>query len=272
MTHGRPGFDRVERIVLRVPNVEAAAKFYSEQLGLKLDRRQPRAAALKFANGSTELIVHDDRQHGDIEVVIGVKDVRALRDRADALQLTFLTPPAPSGNGWRATVRDPFGNVWTIADHGGEPHHEDPAVETGGLFGEAPEDPNHDRQKLIEVYVQVARTADDLPYTPHFERLYTLYTRSLPEPTPSRNAVWRQLLTLRKSGRLPKLGVATSKPPKIDQSDRDRLRDLLGDDLGKRDRLPYTDRCDEIVAAFNRNFARAWSPHVVWRLIATLAK
>ena len=131
------GFDRVERIVLRVANVEAAAKFYSETLGLHLDRRQPRAAALKFAGGTTELIVHDDRQHGDIEVVIGVSDVRALRDQAEALQLTFLSPPAPSAHGWRATVRDPFGNVWTLADQGGDAEPEEPSIETGGLFGEA---------------------------------------------------------------------------------------------------------------------------------------
>jgi len=266
-------FQGVDRVVLRVPNVEAAAKYYDEVLGLCVDRRQPRVAAMKFATGGPELILHDDHHRGDLEVVIAVADVRALREKADYLQLTFLTPPSKSGNGWRATVRDPFGNVWTIADKGGEPSA-DPDAEAGGLFGEAEADiePNQNRGKLIEAYTQIARTADDLPYTPHFERLYSIYTRFLAEPLPDRNAVWVQLLRLRKAGKLPKLGVAASKPPKIDRADRDKLLALLGDDIGKRDRLPYTPRCDEIVAAFNRNFARAWSPHVVWRLIATLAK
>ena len=72
-------FTGVDRVVLRVPNVEAAAKYYNEVLGLTIDRRQPRAAALKFAEGGPELILHDDRNHGDLEVVIGVADVRALR-------------------------------------------------------------------------------------------------------------------------------------------------------------------------------------------------
>ena len=268
-------FQGVDRVVLRVPNVDAAAKYYDEVLGLTIDRRQPRAAALKFAEGGPELILHDDRNHSDLEVVISVADVRALREKADYLQLTFLTQPSPSpsGHGWRATIRDPFGNIWTIADKGGQPSAQ-PGPETGGLFGEAETEaePNQDREKLIEVYTQIGRTADDLPYTPHFERLYSVYTRFLVEPLPDRNAVWIQLLRLRKAGKLPKLGVAASRPPKIERTDRDKLRDLLGDDIGKRDRLPYTTRCDEIVAEFNKNFARAWSPHVVWRLIATLAK
>ena len=47
---------------------------------------------------------------------------------------------------------------------------------------------------------------------------------------------------------------------------------MLGADIGKRDRLPYTKRFDEIVDAFNRTQPRAISPHLVWRLVATLAK
>ena len=48
--------------------------------------------------------------------------------------------------------------------------------------------------------------------------------------------------------------------------------DELGADIGKRDRLPYSKRFDQIVDEFNRTQPRAISPHLVWRLVATLAK
>ena len=57
-----------------------------------------------------------------------------------------------------------------------------------------------------------------------------------------------------------------------DPAHRQQLRDMLGPDIGKRDRLPYTKRFDEIVDTFNRTQPRPVSPHLVWRLVATLAK
>ena len=47
-----------------------------------------------------------------------------------------------------------------------------------------------------------------------------------------------------------------------------------GKDMGKRDRLPYTEKFDTIVDQFNkyRGARNNLSPHLVWRLVATLAK
>ena len=61
-------------------------------------------------------------------------------------------------------------------------------------------------------------------------------------------------------------------PPEISPEDRDRLKQMLGQDIGKRDRLPYTDRFDKLVDEFNAAQTRKISPHLVWRLVATLAK
>jgi len=47
---------------------------------------------------------------------------------------------------------------------------------------------------------------------------------------------------------------------------------LLGDDIGRRDRLPYTERFDKLVDQFNQTQKRPLSPHLVWRLVAKLAK
>jgi outer membrane receptor protein involved in Fe transport len=92
------------------------------------------------------------------------------------------------------------------------------------------------------------------------------------DPKPTRQEVWRQLLNLRKGGKLPKLGEARSKPPDVSPEDKARLREMLGADIGKRDRLPYTPRFDQLVDAFNKTQGRPISPHLVWRLVATLAK
>ena len=128
------------------------------------------------------------------------------------------------------------------------------------------------RDALVKAYEQVGRTADDLPYTPHFESLYSRYSAAYPQSKPTRQEVWRHLLNLRKGGKLPKLGEARSHPPEIDADARQRLRDMLGADIGKRDRLPYTDRFDRLVDEFNESLEKRLSPHLVWRLVATLAK
>ena len=70
------------------------------------------------------------------------------------------------------------------------------------------------RDALIAMYEKIGRTADDLPYTPHFETLYSGYANRLGDPKPTRAEVWRHLLNLRKGGKLPKLGEARSIPPK----------------------------------------------------------
>ena len=47
---------------------------------------------------------------------------------------------------------------------------------------------------------------------------------------------------------------------------------MLGEDIGRRDRLPYTERFDKLVDRFNQTQKRPLSPHLVWRLVAKLAK
>ncbi len=269
-------FKSVDRILLRVPNVASATKFYVDVLGLTLDRQQPSAAAMKFESGDTELILHDDARRADMEVVFNVDDVRAMYEIRSDLKVDFVSTPIEAGQGYKATIRDPFGNLLTIIDHTRDTSR-DEIVTTqteGALFDDVPdEDPAQDRDALVAIYTEIGRTADDLPYTRHFEELYSKYTRNLSEPKPTPSEVWRQLLTLRKKkGGLPKLGPAISKPPAITPEQKEQLRHLLGDEIGRRDRLPYTEAFDKLVIDFNKLFARPFTPHIIWRLVATLAK
>src|SRR6185437_7715077 len=169
-----------------------------------------------------------------------------------------------------------FGNVLLLLDRSTESGESasqaiEDAKPAGALFSGVEVKSAVKPDVLIPLYESINRTADDLPYTPHFETLYSAYASKL-ETRPTRQEVWRHLLNLRKAGKLPKLGEARSRPPKVDPEAEAQLRNLVGDDIGKRDRLPYTERFDAIVNEFNATQARRLSPHLVWRIVARLAK
>jgi catechol 2,3-dioxygenase-like lactoylglutathione lyase family enzyme len=267
---------KIDRILLRVQSLPAAVKYYTDVLGLTLIKQDKRLASLRFADGDGEIVLHADADLPDQAVYFLVDDVRDFYARREELHLTFVHPPTRAARGWSATVKDPFGNVLLILDRAANQAEGLGAVEdakpAGALFAGVETRVGVNRKALVAAYEKIGRTADDLPYTPHFESLFKAYVANMPEPQPTRAEVWRHLLNLRKSSKLPKLGPATSKPPEVLAEDRQRLRELLGEDIGKRDRLPYTERFDSIVDQFNNTQQRPLSPHLVWRLVATLAK
>jgi catechol 2,3-dioxygenase-like lactoylglutathione lyase family enzyme len=269
----------IDRILLRVPSLDAAVRYYRDVLGLTLIRAEQRLASFRLSDDRTELVLHIDPDLPAEAIYFLVDDVRDLYARRDELKLQFVSRPAPAARGYRATVKDPFGLVLMLLDRTGrarDDHHGGHVVEDakppGGLFAGVEQHAPVKRDLLIKLYQQIGRTADDLPYTPHFESLYVPYIASQSDPKPGRAEVWRHLLNLRKGGKLPKLGEARSKPPDADPESRAMLRKLLGKDIGRRDRLPYTTRFEQIADAFNQTQPRPLAPHLVWRLIATLAK
>lgn len=264
---------RVDRVLLRVPHLESAVRYYRDVLGMKPLRQEAQVAS--FALGEGELVLHADVDLPAEATYYRVEDVRDLYRRREALSLSFVQQPAPSTRGWRAAVKDPFGNVLLLIDRtsetsGGE-RIEDARL-PGALFpGIEPRVPAK-REMLVALYGKIGRTADDLPYTPHFETLYSSYAALHDPVVPTRKEVWRHLLNLRKGGKLPRLGAARSIPPEISADDKALLIELVGEEMGRRDRLPYTRRFNGIVDAFNQARRRPLSPHLVWRLVATLAK
>ena len=267
---------KIDRILLRVPALESAVRYYRDVLGLKLIKQDARLANFRLADGETELVIHDDPDLPANSFYYLVDDVRDLYARRVELKLKFISPPSPVSHGYRATVKDPFDTVMLLLDRStmvsGTTTVED-AKPAGSLFAGVEEKSSIKRDALVAAYERIARTADDLPYTPHFETLYSTYTEQFGETKPTRSEVWRHLLTLRKrKGGLPKFGDARSQPPTVTPEDKSRLRDMLGEDIGKRDRLPYTKRFDDLVDEFNRAQPRPISPHLVWRLVATWAK
>jgi len=266
---------RIDRLILRVPHLAAAVKYYREVLGLQLVREDGRLASLKFPEGEGEVILHTDPDLPAEAVYYLVDDVRGLFAKRAELKLQFIQPPATGARGFRAAIRDPFGNVLLIVDRSADPAGAaaiEDAKAPGALFaGVEPQVPAK-REELIKAYEQIGRTADDLPYTPEFEKLFGAYSAHHKQARPTRQEVWRHLLNLRKGGKLPKLGAARSVPPEVSPEALEVLKALVAKDIGRRDRLPYTDRFDAIVDEFNRTQPRALSPHLVWRLVATMAK
>jgi catechol 2,3-dioxygenase-like lactoylglutathione lyase family enzyme len=274
---------KIDRLVLRVPSLPGAVTYYRDVLGLRVVRQEQRAAVLRFADDSPELVLHNDPDAPAEAVYFLVDSVRQMYEKRRELRLQFSSPPVRVARGFRATVKDPFGTVMHLLDRSAtgtddraasQDDHVEDAQPAAGLFAGVEHKVAAKKQTLIKLYEKLARTADDLPYTPHFESLYEPYVAHFADPKPTRAEVWRHLLNLRKAGKLPKLGEAKSKPPDVAPEARQRLREVLGDDIGKRDRLPYTPRFDQIADEFNKTLPRAQrlSPHLVWRLIATLAK
>ena len=266
---------KIDRVLVRVPGLAAAVAYYRDVFGLKLIRQEAGIANFQLSDGQTELILHSDPDLPGDAVYYLVDDVREMYRRRSELKLTFSSPPVQVSRGYRATVKDPFGTVLLLLDRStgasGAGQIEN-ARSSESLFSGVERRVNVKREELVAVYQGIGRTADDLPYTAHFEKLYGTYSAIYPEPKPSRAEVWRHLLNLRKGGKLPKLGEARSRPPSVSEDDRQKLRDMLGEDIGRRDRLPYTKRFDQIVDSFNKTQPRPISPHLVWRLVATLAK
>lgn len=266
---------RVDRILLRVPSLPAAVKYYREVLGLRLIKEDRRLAAFQLTDSDTELVLHCDEDLPADATYFLVDDVRKLYERRLDLKIQFVNPPAPGARGYRAAIKDPFGNVVLIVDHTAAQASQaiEDAKAPGTLFAGVEDTKVPVKvDALIQTYAQIGRTADDLPYTPDFEKLHLIYCAQHPEKKPTRQETWRHLLNLRKSKKLPKLGAARSVPPELTEQERQQLRELLGESIGRRDRLPYSDTFDKLVDQFNQGRRRAISPHLVWRAAATLAK
>lgn len=143
--------------------------------------------------------------------------------------------------------------------------------EQSGLFGSEPSRDQTD-ELLVSAYERAARTLDDLPYTPEWAGLFAEVGDAI---NLREREVFHRLHNLRKAGKLPRLGRATSHPPAIDRKEETDLADMvttLVGTLGQRDRLPFTPEFDRLVLDFNAHTGRELSPHDVWRLVAKLAK
>jgi hypothetical protein len=143
---------------------------------------------------------------------------------------------------------------------------------SGTLFGPEPDRDARDAA-LVAAYERTALTLDDLPYTPEFESLIEMLRQG--DPGVDRREVFHRLHTLRKAGRLPRMGRGRSSPPRLGPDHEALLVGLVeasAGSLGQRDRLPYTAGFEDVAAAFARRTGLGLAHHDLWRVIAKLAK
>src|SRR5579862_7016198 len=84
---------RIDRLILRVPGLESAVRYYRDVLGMTLIRHDAHLASFRLGEGPAELILHDDPDQPADAVYFLVDDVRDLYARRDELKLKFMSPP-----------------------------------------------------------------------------------------------------------------------------------------------------------------------------------
>src|ERR1044072_6937163 len=107
---------RVDRLIYPVPQLQSAVHYYRDVLGLKLVRQEGNIASFALSEGNTELVLHTDADLPGEAAYFLVEDVRELYRRREELRLKFNSPPVQVARGFRATVKDPFGNVLLLLD------------------------------------------------------------------------------------------------------------------------------------------------------------
>src|SRR5438552_1799576 len=96
---------RIDRVVLRVENLDSAVKYYHDTLGLTVLRQDPRThvATLRLADGQDELVLHADPNMPADATYFLVDDVRQMHQQREQLRLHFITAPAPAARGYTAS-------------------------------------------------------------------------------------------------------------------------------------------------------------------------
>jgi lactoylglutathione lyase len=109
----RPLFRKLDNLLLRVADLDAAISFYRDRLGHKLAWRSGEAVGFALPDTDAELVCH---LHLGPETDVLVENV----DEAFAIFLAAggeaVEPPFGIAIGRCARVRDPFGNELTLLD------------------------------------------------------------------------------------------------------------------------------------------------------------
>jgi predicted enzyme related to lactoylglutathione lyase len=109
----RPLFRKLDNLLLRVSDLDAAITFYRDRLGHTLVWRDGEAAGFALPETDAELVVH--LRIGP-ETDILVDDVDVALNEFLAAGGEMVQPPFNIAIGRCARVRDPFGNVIVILD------------------------------------------------------------------------------------------------------------------------------------------------------------
>jgi predicted enzyme related to lactoylglutathione lyase len=110
-------FKKIDCVMIRVDDVDAAVKFYSEVLGMKPLWSDNGATGMAFPETDTEIVLHSnaDIPH-KVEVHYLVDDVEAAVRICAEKGCRIVEPPFDILIGKCAVISDPFGTVLCLLD------------------------------------------------------------------------------------------------------------------------------------------------------------
>jgi lactoylglutathione lyase len=108
---------KIDCVMVKVDDLEAAARFYVEVFGLKRLWADGFSVGMGMPETDAEIVLHNDPNLSkDIGVHYLVDDVVAAVDELSAKGCTVVTPPFDIVIGKCAVIQDPFGTTLCILD------------------------------------------------------------------------------------------------------------------------------------------------------------
>jgi len=108
---------RVDCVMYRVEDVDAAIAFYRDVMGLRPVWRAGDMAGLDLPETpGTEVVFHNDPNIPKVDVNYKVEDVLAAVEQLRVAGCTIVADPFPIAIGNCAVVLDPFGHSLTLVD------------------------------------------------------------------------------------------------------------------------------------------------------------
>ena len=108
-----PLFTKIDCLMLKVDDLDAALRFYSEALGNPVLWRTPEAAGLGMPETKAELVLHT-RLGPEVDLLVA--NVDEALERLKGAGGETITGPFDIPIGRCAVVRDPFGNSIVMLD------------------------------------------------------------------------------------------------------------------------------------------------------------
>ncbi len=109
-----PILRKVDCVQLNVPDLDAALRFYRDQLGHKLAWRTDGAVGLRLPDADTELVLYTGHREPEVDWLVDSADAAA--GRIAAAGGSVEVPPFDIRIGRCAVVRDPWGNRLVLLD------------------------------------------------------------------------------------------------------------------------------------------------------------
>lgn len=115
-----PRLKRLSAVAVYTPDLSASEELY-RLLGLRAvapasTSAQPQGRlVMRFSEGETQLILHNDTQRQFVELTVSVEDVRNLYSHwARDPSYRWIETPHCAADEWKAVVRLPDDNVFTL--------------------------------------------------------------------------------------------------------------------------------------------------------------